>query len=198
MTEPEPDIQTYWTVAANDAAAPIGDLRPNPFPAIMADGSEICFRHLSEFSFTFDTQRRKGVTCNVVFSTHCFSDKYDPDRHSENVEVIDEGQKVRCFDKDRYELSKCLMGVLLALPGSRVHQTPETNFAIITTQDGRDYRVFFNVRKNSRRAFRLYVESAYAPDHRKPVTPASHYQKVRFIVLVDTLLDGKPLKFNGR
>ena len=52
-----------------------------PFAPLLIDGADIDLTHLHEFSFTFDTGKRQGVQCFVTFSTHCFSDKYDPDRH---------------------------------------------------------------------------------------------------------------------
>jgi hypothetical protein len=155
--------------------------------------------HLAPFGFTFDTEARKGVHCFVQFSTHCFSDKYDPERHPEHVVVVDERGIPRCFDRERYELSKGLEALIRTLPQSRVYQTPEANFAIITTQDGREYRVYFNVRRDAKKKLRLYVESAYPPDaERFDVALATSYQKVRFVVLVDKVLSNERLVFKGR
>lgn len=164
-----PEEERQLEEAANDATRP-----QSPFPALVVGAEEICCAHLATFSFTFDTPARQGVHCVVQFTTHCFSDRYDPARHPENVVVVDERGERRCFDRDRYDLSKGLADLIRGLPGMRVHQTPESNFAIITTRDGREYRVFFNVRKLGKKKLRLYVESAYAPDaERFKVAPAS-------------------------
>jgi hypothetical protein len=196
MTGPsaKPETAAQDQAAANDEASPA-----SPFPALVVGAEEICCDHLATFSFSFDTPARKGVHCVVQFTTHCFSDRFDPARHPENVVVIDERGERRCFDRERYELSKGLADLIRGLPGMRVHQTPESNFAIITTRDGREYRVFFNVRKLGKKKLRLYVESAYTPDaERFNVAPASAYQRVRFGILCDKVLSGEKLVFKGR
>lgn len=187
-------------LAANDPTAPVEPAPASPFPALVVGLDTFGCDHLAPFSFSFPTPiRPAGVHCYVQFSTHCFSDKYDPERHPENVVVVDERQQVRCFDRDRYELSKGLKALVEGLPGSKVYQTPESNFAIITMQDGREYRVFFNARRDSKKKIRLYVESAYPPDAEKfQVAPASSYQKVRFVALVDKVLSNEEPVFKGR
>ena len=171
----------------------------SPFPALVVGKESVVFDHLASFSFSFDTPVRKGVRCVVQFTTHCYSDKFDPGRHPENVVVPDERGVLRCFDQDRYDLSKGLEALIRNLPGNKVHQTPESNFAIITMQDGREYRVYFNIRRLRKKELRLYVESAYAPDAESfKVLPATVYQKVRFVILVDKVLSNEPLIFKGR
>jgi len=179
-------------------AAPEG-VSASPFPRVVVDKQSVDFDHLATFSFSFDTPTRKGVHCVVQFATHCFSDKHDPARHPENVVIVDERGVHRCFDQDRYDLSKGLAALIRALPGNRVYQTPESNFAIVTTASGREYRVYFNVRRLEKRKLRLYVESAYAPDAEQfKVLPVTAYQRVRFVILVDRLLANQPLAFHGR
>lgn len=187
--------------AANEA--PANDAPPpapaSPFPALVVGTKEIGCDHLAPFSFTFDTPIRQGVHCYVQFSSHCFSDKYDPDRHLENVVVVDERGQIRCFDRDRYELSKGLEALIRSLPGNKVYQTPEANFAIITMQDGREFRVFFNVRRDAKKKVKLYVESAYPLDsERFQVVLATNFQKVRFVALIDKVLSNEKLVFKGR
>lgn len=200
MTGAAPSPGVAVELAANDAAPPAELAPASPFPALVVGPEVFACDHLAPFSFSFETPIRKaGVHCYVQFSTHCFSDKYDPERHPENVVVLDERGQIRCFDRDRYELSKRLKALIEGLPGSKVYQTPESNFAIITMQDGREYRVFFNVRRDSKKKIRLYVESAYPPDAEKfQVAPATSYQKVRFVALVDKVLSNEKLVFKGR
>ncbi|MBU1538454.1 MAG: AAA family ATPase [Alphaproteobacteria bacterium] len=116
------------------------------------------------------------------------------------ITVFDDRGVERCFDQERYDLSKGLRALLAGLPGTKVYQTPEANFAIITTRSGREYRVFFNVRKmEQKKRLRLYVESAYSPDSERAIpAPVTAYQRVKFNLLCDTILDGKPAKFHGR
>lgn len=187
-------------VAANDPAPAAQPAPASPFPALVVGPDVFDCDHLASFSFSFETPvRKQGVNCYVQFSTHCFSDKYDPKRHADNVVVVDERGQVRCFDRDRYELSKGLKALIEGLPQTRVHQTPESNFAIITMQDGREYRVYFNVRRESKRKIKLYVESAYPPDAEKfEVLPATKHQRVRFVALVDKVLNNEKLVFKGR
>ncbi len=198
MSDTEPAPQTEEPAAANDPQA-----TPSRFPALVVGKDTVGFEHLNDFVFTFDTDERRGVTCTVQFSTHCFSDRYDQDRHAHHVIVVDERRQQRCFDQDRYELSKGLKALIEALPVTKVYyQTHESNFAIITMADGREYRVYFNVRRSSgKNTVRLYVESAYAPDAENfAVTPkrARSHQPVRFKVLVDKVLKGEKLKFARR
>lgn len=194
MTGATPDPGGAVQPAANDAPPPAG-----PLPAPVVGANAVGCEHLAPFSFTFDTPIRQGVHCYVQFSTHCFSDKYDPDRHPENVVVVDERGQLRCFDRDRYELSKGLEALIRSLTGTKVYQTPESNFAIITMQDGREYRVFFNVRREGKKKAKLYVESAYPPDaERFQVVPATAFQKVRFVALIDKVLSHEKLVFKGR
>jgi hypothetical protein len=197
MTAGIPVPEAAQEAVDNDQAAPPAPA--SPFPALVVGAEHIGCDHLAPFGFTFDTEARKGVHCFVQFSTHCFSDKYDPERHPEHVVVVDERGIPRCFDRERYELSKGLEALIRTLPQSRVYQTPEANFAIITTQDGREYRVYFNVRRDAKKKLRLYVESAYPPDaERFDVALATSYQKVRFVVLVDKVLSNERLVFKGR
>lgn len=195
MSDTAPDPHSVMEVANDETPA----AAPSPFPALVVQAQEVGCDHLAPFRFVFDTVTRQGVHCFVQFTTHCFSDKYDPARHAENIVVIDERGQLRCFDHDRYELSKGLEALIRNLPGNRVYQTPESNFAIINMQDGREYRVFFNVRRLGKKKVRLYVESAYPPDaERFQVVPATAYQKVRFGLLVDRVLSNEPLDFRGR
>lgn len=186
----------------SDVAPAAADAEPppkSPFPALVVGKESVGFEHLTTFSFSFDTPTRKGVHCVVQFTTHCFSDKHDPERHPENIVVVDERGELRCFDQDRYDLSKGLEALIRGLPTSKVYQTPESNFAIITMASGREYRVYFNVRRLEKNKLRLYVESAYAPDAEKfNVLPTSVYQKVRFGILADKVMSNQPLKFRGR
>lgn len=197
MTGASPDAGVGEELAANDQAE---TPKPaSPFPALVVGKESIDCDHLAPFSFTFDTPIRKAVVCVVQFTTHCFSDKFDAARHPENVVVADERGELRCFDRDRHELSKGLEALIRSLPANRVYQTPESNFAIITMQDGREYRAFFNVRRLGKKKLRLYVESAYSPDAESfKVLPATVYQKVRFVILADRVLSNVPLDFRGR
>ncbi len=196
MSEPEPD-DASGPEPANDTPAPaVG--RASPFPALVVGKQDVDLDHLAEFDFSFKTLSGKTVYCFVQFTTHCFSDRYDAARHAEHVVVVDERGIPRCFDADRYELSKGLKALITGLPGVRVYQTPESNFAIITMQDGREYRVFFNIRKIAKNKVRLYIESAYAPDPERFPVPATVFQKVRFLILVDKVLKGERLEFRGR
>ena len=171
----------------------------NPLPALFVGKENAGLDHLASFSFSFDTPTRKGVHCFVQFTTHCYSDKFDPGRHSENVVVLDERDMKRCFNQDRYDLSKGLKELIRDLPKIRVHQTQESNFAIITMQNNREYRVYFNVHRLRKKALRIYVESAYAPDpERFKVPAAAVYQKVRFLILVDKVLNKERLTFKSR
>ncbi len=82
--------------------------------------------YLAPFRFTADNAKAvKELRIYVRFSNHCFSEAFDPARHSPDEPVIMDGRKRRVFCPDRHRLSFRLPGLIrgLATPGARVHET---------------------------------------------------------------------------
>lgn len=149
--------------------------------------------------------RPKGVGIYVQFSSHCYTETHDPDRHGKDVHTVWDRQTLRAFCPERYALSKALPELIGKLPGSKVFQTYETNYLKLGERaDGKagEYRAYFNLKPANGikdAELRLYVESAYAPTPAKiAAQPVYKLQKVRFTVLVDKTLKGEAVKFNPK
>jgi hypothetical protein len=165
--------------------------------AIVFEGETVDLGHLDEFVMAVETQARpKGVTVRVRFSNHCYSERFDEALHADRPIVMDHKNK-RAFCPIRHAMSKQLPDLVRGLPESHVYMTPEANYVKIALAEGVEYRVYFNLRRAGGGIdLNLFVESAYAPDD--DALAAAKMQKVRFKVLVDTVLSGKKLKFNHR
>lgn len=165
---------------------------------IIFEGALIDLGHLATFILEMWTQGRPhGVKVRIRFSNHCYSERYDETQHADRPVVMDHKVK-RAFCPVRYAHSRTLPELVRGLPESHVFLTPEANYVRIALSPGAEYRMYFNIRRSGGGAFDLdlYVESAYVADAK--ALPTSKMQKVRFTVLVDRVMSGKPLKFNHR
>jgi hypothetical protein len=171
------------------------------FPPLLVGESLIDLTHLEPFQFAMPTTARpKGAVIDVRFSNHCYSDAYDPERHPDDIDVWDRGQR-RAFDQGRYDLSLGLRAAIRELPASIVYHTPEANFVRIVApgNEALEYRIYFNVRQGGGVAdadVSLFVESAYHPDERKQALKRAQMTKVKFTLLVDKAIRGEKLRFH--
>lgn len=103
------------------------------------------------------------VDVHVRFSKHCYTSKYDKD--GTGFEIFD-GREVRFFSLERYEFSKNLPEIVRAIGTSeKCFFTPHRNYFVARTECGKEYRVFFSVKKRGAKKISVSVESAYAPDN---------------------------------
>jgi hypothetical protein len=167
------------------------------FPALVVGRNTVGFAHLEPRTLIVATASRPaGVSIDVVFSNHCFSESFNPTTHFGAPVDVWDGAKRRVFDQIRYTLSLDLPGIVDALPISPVFRTPEANFVRITAPAGApdiDYRIFFRLERAGRGArhdLKLRVESAYNPNPGQAV-PTRDMTKVRFVMLVDKTLRGE-------
>jgi hypothetical protein len=181
----------------SDGSSPISDWAPAQ--------NEFCIEHLKPIHLLVETEARpRGVGILVQFSVHCYTEAAGWLLSSSEAPILlDERRQSRVYCPTRYALSKELPSIMRSIASRKVFITPEKNCMWTGVRpDGiaGEYRVYFNLKKASRiegTELRLYVESAYAPDGNRAL-PVNKHQAVRFKVLVDAILSGKPVKFNPK
>jgi hypothetical protein len=140
-----------------------------------------------------------GVTIDVVYTNHCFSEGYDADLHDDDAVEVMDGPRKRVFCPIRYGLSTALPVIIEALPTAKVYLTPEANFVHIAARnDGGegDYRMFLRLKRAAAAAdhhLRMVVESAYSPEPGQALRLAA-MTKIRFALLVDKTMHGEKVK----
>jgi hypothetical protein len=86
----------------------------------------------------------------AAVSNHSFTCKFEEGRHTTEPLIIDHKQR-RAYDAERHELSRRLPAIVDALPTASVYLTPtDRNYVVIaniTTADGRQYPMHFNLRR---------------------------------------------------
>lgn len=160
--------------------------------------------HLDPFLFEANsTKVPRPVRINVRFTTHCFSEAFDPAKHPADEPAVMDGPRRRAFCPDRYALSHHLPGLIrgLANPGARVHQTAtRRNWMYAATMDvpatGVRYQVFFDLRRTipewrRRQDLDMVVESAYPADPSRP--EPNILGRVNFLLLAGSLYVGRPV-----
>lgn len=174
------------------------------WPPLVIDGIAIDLAHLEPLVMPCPTPGQPA-TCriNVRYSNHCFTEAFDPDRHDPARLVVDH-KRPRAFDPSRYELSKRLPAMIGALPGARVHQTPERRnylyFTALSELPGTEYQMFFTVKKaraDASHHVELFVESAYSA----AIGSGARVKRpnaIRFSVLALKTCRGEPIRFAPR
>lgn len=159
--------------------------------------------HLDSFQFEFVVPEKHGrprqsYSIDVWFSMHCISRGSADGEKIDAAQICSDGLERRIFDKERYELSKQLAGIIRNIGTRRCFHTGRGNFLTIEFQDANgkraEYLIFFKVtRGRGPRRLVLRVESAYANDkiprpRRHPPAP------IRFSVIAYNTSVGKPIK----
>ena len=120
-------------------------------PPLRLRGQVYDLSHLDPFQFEASSAKvPRPLRINVRFTTHCFSQAFDPARHPTDEPPIMDGQRRRAFCPDRYALSPRLPTLIrgLANPSARVHETAARRnwmYAAIVEVPvaGTRYQVFF-------------------------------------------------------
>ena len=162
------------------------------------DGVSIDLSHLEIFEFEMlPTGSPNKATIRVIFNNHCFSETYDTAVHAASLPATHtSAHETRGFDPERYELSKSLRGHIERFPGQRIAQTRTGTLVKVTLADGRDYGIFFTLKRLHASVCELFVVTAYPLDAHRRVAITG---KMRFNLIVAKVLDGKKPKFpNGR
>jgi len=142
-----------------------------------------------------------NLRINVVYSSHCFTVKFQAGKHRRKMMIWDRGM-ARAFDDERFEFSKLLPKIIERLPKAQVNQTHEVrNYVYVTDlkrTDGRQYLTFFRLERASSGAahdLELFVESAYlAADSNRLRRPNA----IRFKLLAHKVLTNRAIHFPRR
>ena len=131
---------------------------------------------------------------NVSFSLHCFTHRIEPgSRHDRLLEYSDP-RETRCFNFERYELSKRLPEIIRSLDKRKCLQTSHTNYFSIDTMTAEgqkvEYDVFFQVRKPGKGMLDLFVESAYKRE--RPGRPKA--KTIGFLVILHKTMAEQQIK----
>lgn len=162
---------------------------------IEVDGVLHDLSHLEPFAFDMVPQRwSKPATIAVAFNDHCFTEAFDPHRHAVRLRIAGASRhETRGFSPERWALSLGLPEIVRTLDGRRVARTRHGNLVHVRLADGRDYAVFFTLRRQAATRCGLFVVSAYAPG--PATTPPAATGEMRFNTAVALVLEGKPLRF---
>ncbi len=135
------------------------------------------------------------------FTNHCYSEAFDPNRHSPDDPAIQDGARRRVFAPERYALSLHLPALIRSLvnPGTRVHETAARRnwmyaVAMEMPEANTRYQIFFDLRRTvpDRRRFQdldMVVESAYPAE---PARAAPNVLgRVNFLLLAGNVYLGQ-------
>jgi hypothetical protein len=173
------------------------------FAPLTIRGQEYSLAHLDPFKVMVDSRAvGRLVSVHVRFTTHCFTEGFDPEVHPADESVIvDEGSRHRVFCQVRYGLSAHLPAAIQGLnhAQAKVCQTGAgRNWLHSATVQGHDgpYHIFFEVRRapQERRRMQdieLTVESAYPQGEGSPA-PVT-IGRMGFIALVGNVFLRKPV-----
>lgn len=133
--------------------------------------------HLQDTRFQFtiaETSECPEIQASMLiqFGSHCVSigppmgKVFDFAKLGSDSKIIDGRGIERCFCPDRHNLSKNLPDIIRSLPeGRKCYFTGQDNWLTVEVLGPggvhQFYEVFFNVRRMSSNAVRIYVESAY-------------------------------------
>lgn len=170
-------------------------------PHVSADGRTYSLAHLHPFWFTCEMpgsarHPARTITINVGFALHVFT--CDFANAAPPPEEYWDDRECRAFDYERYKGSLHLGELLRGIETRKCFFAKNENF--FTTEmacapAGHEYRVFFNVRRDTAQAdsVTLIVQSAYFA--RMDVGPrALRRQPVGFRVIISNTLMGRQLR----
>ena len=144
---------------------------------IVVEGKSYDLSHLQDAQFAFtiaETAECPKIRASMLmqFGSHCVSigppmaKPFDFIRIGDDSKIIDGRGIERCFCPDRYSLSKNLPDIIRSLPeGRKCYFTGRDNWLTVELLGPggvpQFYEVFFDVRRMSSNAVRIYVESSY-------------------------------------
>jgi hypothetical protein len=142
-----------------------------PYLAAEVDATEVAVPHLTPHVERWTMPKGDEVGVLVRYSCHCWTSAHDPERHEEELRILD-GVRARVCDPARFEASRELPDLIRAMHQHRIYVTAsERNYGVynmaFTAPDGLSYTAFFMLRKNkgrfdgARHKLLLTVESAY-------------------------------------
>ena len=162
---------------------------------LIVDGNVIDLTHLEPFDFrVLPKGHQVPATIRVIFNNHCFSEIFNPTYHRAPLPATHVSpHEVRGFDEIRYQLSKILPAHVRDCNGRRIAQTRMGTLVRIALSDGRDYGIFFSLKKAGAAACEMFVLSAYPLE--RPKSQVISTGEMKFNVAVALVLAGKKPKF---
>ncbi|ODS57416.1 MAG: hypothetical protein ABS40_04140 [Agrobacterium sp. SCN 61-19] len=161
------------------------------------DGQTYDLAHLEPFEFQITpTQSDVPATISVRFHDHCFTETFDPRKHTARIRTSQASlHEYRAFCLERYQLSFQLPQIIVGLDGKKVASTREGNLVRITLADGNTYPMFFTLRKARERRVEMFVVSAYIWERENPPADTG---EMKFNLAVAKVLKGEKPKFPRR
>ncbi|RYE61127.1 MAG: hypothetical protein EOO82_02355 [Oxalobacteraceae bacterium] len=133
------------------------------FQPLMLRGEVYDLAHLNPFQLRVPSKQvGRELSVNVRFTTHCFTQGYDPNLHpADEMEIVDEGKRRRAFCAVRYGLSSNLPTAVQSLnhPQAKVRQTGSGRnwlHSITVEDETAFYHVFFEVHRCDRQHTRWH------------------------------------------
>lgn len=162
---------------------------------LFVNGKQIDLSHLEPFEFRVVP---KGLpeparVC-VSFNNHCFSESLATGHQSGLLPGTHvSSHEVRRFDPVRYELSKQLQSNIRGFDGKRIARTRTGPFVRINLTDGREYGIFFTLKKTGVLECGMFILSAYPLERPKNKVIATG--EMKFNLAIALVLEGKKPKF---
>jgi hypothetical protein len=129
-----------------------------------------------------DAKGQKHVKLRVVYSIHCFTEKFDNQVHRDHHRYT-YGEETRAFNQVRYECSLQLPKIIGNLGRARVYRALQQNYTYVAhipiEGSSKPYSLFFTLQRSNSKPedqVTMYVQSAYI----KPLTVGPNAQNWRF------------------
>ena len=163
------------------------------------EDTKINILHLTPHIIQFDMPRGDIIKAKVIYSSHCWSKKFDPNIHDSSLMKILDNRQARIFCNTRYEQSKKLPNLISNLHRHRLYLTSsKRNYGAYNATmifNGLSYTAFFTIKKERGRlnkirySLLIYVESAYNAE--QPCKGS----KVKIYAAINSALRGKKLRY---
>ncbi len=160
---------------------------------LVVNGTVIDLAHLEPFTFAIiPTDFTHSVNIHVKFHNHCFSESITADTEQTVLQPPHgDSHQPRCFSQDRYELSKHLAALIKGFERKTVTRSSDGNLVRIELPEGRNYAIFFTLRKTPDRQCEMTVISAFCPENPKVIADSG---SMKFKLAVCKILRNQPLK----
>ncbi len=166
----------------------------NKFPHKEFEGVTYQFSHLKPLRLEISlSQDKKVISLYITFSCHCFTEKFDSEKHFEHHKYTHK-KEIRAFDKIRYECSLQLPSIIQKMLSGKIYRTNEsyTYVTEIVLDREEKYSIFFSLEKSTKLedSLRIFIKSAYL----KPLVSKNNAQNWRFQGLAGIILGIYPRK----
>lgn len=162
-------------------------------------GEVYTFEHLEpiKFNMPLNAASTLFVSLSVEFGCHCFTEEYDPDKHTPDYRYVHKNE-TRAFDLLRYQCSFQLPTIMTDLQRGLVYRADDSytyvaRIALSANGSTQPYSIFFslkNIRNAKGPALKMFVKSAYL----KPLVASKNAHSWRFTSLAGQVSGVFPAK----